>query len=57
MCVDDGDGAASGVGEEAGGGKVGGSAVVLGGRPRQHAVPCGGGALVGRPLHRNSFDL
>lgn len=37
--VEDGDGAAGSVGEEAGGGEVGGSAIVLGGRPRQNAVP------------------
>lgn len=37
--VEDREGAAGGVGEEAGGGEVGGSAVVLGGRPRENAVP------------------
>lgn len=39
MGVEDGDGAAGGIGEKAGGREVGGSAIVLGWRPRQNAVP------------------
>lgn len=37
--IDDGDGAAGGEGEEAGGADVGGSEVVAAGRARKHAVP------------------
>lgn len=57
MGVEDGDGAAGGVGEDARGREVGGSTVVLRRRPRQNAVPCGGGGVAGRPLHLDGFVL
>lgn len=57
MGVEDGDGAAGGVGEDARGREVSGSAVVLGRRARQNAVPCGEGGLGGRPLHLDGFAL